>query len=77
MRPNYDTLVWNAKDAVNKEIYRLTQEQAGVADLAARIDDLNAAWDALTDALVRQRDERDTLISELISRLAEAKKITP
>lgn len=32
------------------------------------------AWDQLTDALVRQRKERDEQISRLLNELAEAKR---
>ncbi len=42
--------------------------------VASRLDELNRCWDELTDALVRQRQERDTVILDLINKLAEAKK---
>lgn len=42
--------------------------------MAQALDSLNKAWDELTDALVRQRDERDKQIARLMNELAEAKK---
>lgn len=74
---NYDTQLRGAKDAVTNTLLKLISKDPGpwtLQDLAARIDDLNKAWDELTDALVRQRETRDRFISELVNRLAEAER---
>ena len=72
----YDSLVSDAKRAVTVSLIDCQRANGGVnlADLASAIDELNRRWDQLTDALVRQREERQELIGRLLNELAEAKK---
>ena len=74
--PNYDSAVSWAKEHATKTLLRIDREKEkfNSMDMAQALDDLNKAWDALTDCLVRQKEERDELITKLINELAEAKK---
>jgi hypothetical protein len=72
---NYDRNLSWAKENVTKMICRLaSKEGCDPMDVSAAVNDLNKAWDELTDCLVRQREERDRQILSLIDELAEAKK---
>lgn len=73
---NYDSLLSFAKQAATDALIDLQRSNpnADASRMALALDELNKRWDELTDALVRQRRERDRIISELISELAEAKK---
>lgn len=76
---HYDRELANAKGAVTKQIIYLersihAQEPCNTSDLAAAIDDCNRKWDALTDCLVRQREEYAERINALIFEIAELKK---
>ena len=64
---NYDQELRSAKS----EVTRALMDSAG-----RTVDDLNKAWDNLTDALVRQREERNLQILRLLDELSEAKKKT-
>lgn len=70
---NYDLRVSDAKRAVTAALCRQTKG-GDLSELASSIDELNKAWDSLTDALVRQRDERGEQVLRLMNDLAEAKK---
>ncbi len=71
---NYDGRLRGAKDYVTKLLCALAADKkVNVADLGAAIDELNKAWDELTDCLVRQRDERTRTIVSLLDQLAERK----
>lgn len=72
---NYDGAVHREKNAFTNFLMDTKEDDPKWRNLAAnRVDALNAAWDELTDALVRQRDERDRLISRLLNDLAEANR---
>lgn len=73
---NYDLQLSDAKHACSRALLDLQRDNKGVdvSHMACAIDNLNRMWDALTDALVRQRTERDEQILRLINELAEAKK---
>jgi ribosomal protein L29 len=79
---NYDQKVFDAKDRVTRVIVELTAKEItpeqfrnlSIADMAKAVDDLNKAWDELTNALVRQREVRDEIISDLFAKIAELKK---
>lgn len=71
---NYDLMVSDLKRATTAEILRLQRDKVDVDNIARLVDQLNEAWDKLTDALVRQRTERDNVIRDLIDQLAEARK---
>lgn len=76
----YESQLHAAKDAVTDMLHRLVAKEAGtpcnysVVDLATRIENLNKAWDELTDHLVRQRSARDETIDYLHNRIAELTK---
>ena len=81
MQPSdYDRALSDCKHAVTQLICRAISdlhqhdEKGALDQLASGVDNLNGAWDALTDALVRQRDERDHQIRRLINELAERRK---
>ena len=75
MAMNYDLMLSDAKRHVTETLIRSQRdENANLSDLASAIDGLNSAWDKLTDALVRQRDELEKQVLSLIRDLAEAKK---
>jgi hypothetical protein len=76
---DYDRRVSDAKQEVTRLICSIVssdekKHEYGVENLPGAIDNLNKAWDALTDCLVRQRTERDREIVSLLNQLAEAKK---
>jgi hypothetical protein len=74
---DYELRLQHAKTAVTNAVMRAVSKDPppdAVMTLAGAIDDLNKAWDNLTDCLCRQRDFRDQEISRLMSELAEAKK---
>jgi len=71
---NYDLMVSDLKRATTAEILRLQRDKVDVDNIARLVDQLNEAWDKLTDALVRQRTERDNVVRDLIDQLAEARK---
>lgn len=73
---NYDIEVSYAKRHATITLCRWVSEIGGDAatDIAGALESLNAAWDRLTDALVRQRQERDTLIKSLIDQIAELRR---
>lgn len=75
---NYDQRLRWAKDAVTTMICNLQAPDTKwtLMDLARSVDDLNKAWDELTDCLVRQRTERDAQILRLIDELAEGEEGT-
>lgn len=70
----YQDRVNDCKSAVTKQICQIAAGHGDIMDLASYIDNLNKAWDELTDCLVRQRDTRDAQIFRLMNELAEAKK---
>ncbi len=80
---NYDLIVSDAKRDALRAVIRLNEnDKSGkpvcdgwnANDVANTIDNLNKAWDALTDALVRQREEYQKQVERLIHELAEARK---
>ncbi len=71
---NWDLRVSDAKSHVTTMLCRTVEDPRLIHDLAGAIDNLNKAWDELTDALVRQREERDRVIRRLIDELAERKE---
>ena len=73
---NYDLLLSGCKRAATSALCRAITDnpKVNMDGIAAALDALNEAWDRLTDALVRQRDERDRIIRDLINQLAEEKK---
>lgn len=76
---NYDRELGDAKAAATRALCAVVsgKNPDAVDHMATALDDLNKAWDALTDCLVRQREERDEQICRLIDELAEAKKGRP
>ncbi len=73
---DYDLRVSDAKRYATQCVCRLSDPKSADAatNMAAALDDLNVAWDALTDCLVRQRDELGKQVLRLIHELAEAKR---
>lgn len=73
---SYDARLRAAKDAVTSMLCNLASKDTKftLLDLGRTVDDLNKAWDELTDCLVRQRTERDAQIRRLIDDLAESRK---
>lgn len=76
---NLDRRVYDAKHEVTRQLCNVisSDEQKhryGIDQLPGAIDALNKAWDDMTTALVRQREERDRQIIRLINELAEARK---
>lgn len=77
MSANYDRQLWGAKAhaiQVLCQLHNSKQFPDAATHMATAIDDLNKAWDELTDCLIRQRDERDMKILALIDELAESRK---
>jgi hypothetical protein len=74
---SYDRRLSDAKQAVITMLCNLQDPNTKFThmDLARTIEDLNKAWDELTDALVRQRDERGAEVLRLLDQLAESKRI--
>ena len=70
---DYDGAVTRCKNAILKVIGAGPQKLDWL-DLGMRITEMHQAYDAQADALVRQRDERDRLIVNLLNQLAEARK---
>lgn len=72
---NYDLMLSDTKRAVvNILCAAVRKEDWALEQLPGMIDQLNEAWDKLTDCLVRQRDERGRQIERLMDELAEARK---
>ncbi len=76
---NYDRHVSDAKMRVTEVICMVVssdekKHERGIELLPGAVDDLNKAWDALTDCLVRQRIARGDEVLRLLDQLAEAKK---
>jgi len=71
---SYDSDVWRAKERVTECLLGKPELVAHVADLANAVDDLNKAWDALSDCLVRQVEARDVEIRSLLNKIAELNK---
>ncbi len=68
---NYDSILFHAKDNVIKCLCRLiSDKEMDITEMSAAIDNLNQAWDDLTNYLVRQREERDNVITHLMDKLA-------
>lgn len=75
MSVNYDSALSWAKDYALKALSAVESKQANAGDvMAGALDGLNKAWSDFADALGRQRDERDRMISSLMDQLAEARK---
>lgn len=72
---DYDAQLRGCKDRVTRLLCQLaTKNPPDVMDVGRAVDDLNKAWDELTDCLVRHREERDRQIHRLLNELAEARK---
>lgn len=76
---NYSRHVGEAKARVTDAICMIVssdekKHQRGIELLPGAVDDLNKAWDELTDCLVRQRDARGIEVMSLLDQLAEARK---
>jgi hypothetical protein len=72
---DYDGQLRAAKDYTTKTLARLAaNKNTEPMEVSNAVDLLNKAWDELTDALVRQREERDKVITRLINELAERKE---
>lgn len=71
---SYDARLFEAKHRATRTLCAAISGKADLTEVGSAIDDLNKAWDELTDALVRQRKERDLQIIRLIDELAEARK---
>ena len=74
----YDDEVYAAKRRVTEELMAAVSlvergEPVNPMNISQAVDQLNEAWDALTDCLVRQREERNVLILELVDEVAELK----
>jgi hypothetical protein len=73
---DYDAGVRAAKDHVLKLLALMgANKPVSTDEVAVAFDSLNREWDRLTDALVRQRNERDRLIRSLLDQLAERKSL--
>lgn len=70
---HYSVNVRDAREAFTKLICTAYERPDFVALAAQSVDMLNKAFDELTDYLVRQREERDRIIQNLINEVAEAK----
>jgi hypothetical protein len=70
---DYDGEVSCCKNALLK-VLGAGPQKLDWLDLGTRITEMHAAYEAQTDALVRQRNERDRIISDLLNQLAEARK---
>jgi hypothetical protein len=70
---DYDGEVSHCKHQLLK-LLAVGKEKLDMLELGTRVTELHQAHDAQTSALVRQRDERDRLISNLLNQLAEARK---
>lgn len=74
---DYDQWLAFAREAVTTALADLSsgEPKRTARDLAVRVDDLNRAWDELTDCLMRQRDVRDAEIRRLLDEIAELNKL--
>lgn len=70
---DYDGEVSHCRHQMMK-LLAFGKEKLDWLELGTRLTELHAAQDAQTSALIRQRDERDRLISNLLNQLAEARK---
>ena len=70
---NYDRAVADAKEGATTALLELSEGQDRHR-MARALDNLNCAWDELTDALVRQRKARDDTIAYLHGKIAELEK---
>lgn len=70
---DYDGEVSHCRHQMMK-LLAFGKEKLDWLELGTRITELHAAHDAQTSSLVRQRNERDKLISDLLNQLAEARK---
>lgn len=68
---SYDDALFAAKHRMTKVLCREVPDRN---EIATAIDELNAAWDELTDCLVRQVEARDTEIRALLNKIAELNK---
>jgi hypothetical protein len=68
---NYYLELSDAKQHITMTLCRAVKGERPIDDLAAALDVLNSAWGRLTDCLVRQRQERDKVILQLLDELAE------
>ncbi len=75
---DYDGWLSDAKKKAIDALLCLSSGQGVVTkvegDMGHALDELNKAWDAMTAAIIRQRQERDRQIIRLIDELAEARK---
>lgn len=65
-----DEQLYQAKRSVTEMVCLVVSGKRNVEDLAGSIDQLNQAWDALTERLVEQREARDRTIAWLHSEIA-------
>jgi hypothetical protein len=73
---NFDGNLYTTKKYVTEAIIELAKDQPKltIMDLAGRIDDLNKAWDELTDHLVRQRNAMEETIIHLHNVIAQERR---
>jgi hypothetical protein len=69
---DYDGALLAAKHRMTKVLCR--EGGPDRSEIATAIDELNAAWDELTDCLVRQVEARDAEIRSLLNKIAELNK---
>lgn len=76
MPRDYDRNLSDAKANVTRLVIAAADPKNVTArdNLPGAVDELNKAWDALTDCLVRQRDELQERVLDLINDVAELKK---
>lgn len=72
---DYDGSLRAAKTNMEKTTLAVARKDAnvGASEIDQAVSGLNKAWDELTCALIRQRDERDAMIRRLLDELAEGK----
>lgn len=72
-----DTQLFDARQRATQELCRVQREnpKIDIDNLASAMDELHKAWDALTDALIAQREERDRIIMSLMNDLAELRRV--
>lgn len=75
----YDLAVRDAKHKFSRIVAELKLVKGQLTDthwgaLASAREQLNSAWSQLAQAVVREREERDNVIADLIDQLAESKK---
>lgn len=73
---SYDRAVWDAKERISKTLcdLQLDPPRARAVDVAQDVDNLNKAWDELSNALVREKKVMRDTIDYLHRELAEARK---